>query len=670
MVLWRTWKGKKDLKHDEEWSSSFWKRHRRNKSDASHKSNYTIKRSTWRGSRWFGTTTVPSQGQDHTTPSVAPWLTRKSQGGPRPACIEEEPPKKQKKVKHRDGTELTPEEMIAYEAKKKERAEKGKNRRPDRAWGSNISLTTSPHPDKKQKLAETEVGRAWGRPRRFEDEEDKVMIVPVPDSPTVTTPTALTRAAKESPTLMTPRERKLSLAAVLAEEEKASLHNPTPAPNDINGGGPGFASRPTSGIASKPTTPRTARFEDIPLAAEPTTTTAINATATGSAPPKPTTTRRLSEAWAALVGSSTFSPGPDSKPTSATSIKGDSLRQSRGNRRYSMDEAETETAAAVAASAAQEAEAAHLKALLDAQEVAAEDEAFGASTGNRRSRDVKEKAAAAAATSAAGKVAEAAEKARQNHADALKTPEQEGYNSREAMAETAPGVLGAPLALVGGASRRMSAVMSKVGGRLMSIGSSPGLEDEESLAEKGQGRRSRLASDVQPAIAVASESREHVTAAPDPTEEQAAWRAESPDMDRNTAAEAEAEANGAAMTATIDPSDAKSAATSTTITPAASPPPPPESSARPTSFFKPQDHRPSTELTSAPALPPMPSFRPAGTATVYDGPKSQSSGLGRSGSLRSSFAEPEGGKGKGKNRRRSQQPQGKKNWEDEDVGYG
>lgn len=679
IYLWRIGKRKKDFKHDEEWSSSFWKRHRRNKSNSSHKSNYTIKRSTWRGSRWFGTTAVPSQGQDHTTPSVAPWLTLKSQEVNRSAPIEEEQPKKYKKVKHRDGTELTPEEMVAYEAKKKERADKGKNKRPDRAWGSNISPPKSPHPGKKQKLVETEVGRAWGRPRRMEDEDDKIMVVPVPNSPTVTTPTALTRAAKESPTLMTPRERKLSLAAILAEEHNAvDPLNPAPAPNDVNAGGAGGrglnASRPASGIASKPTTHKPARFEDVPLAAE---TTTINATGTntGSSPPTPTTTRRLSQAWAALVGAPTSAPGTDSKRSSAPSkrnSKRDSRRQSRGNRRYSMDEAETETAAAVAASAAEEAEAAHTKALMDAQVIAAEDEAFGASTGNRRSREVKEKTAAASAASAA---AEAAEAARLAHAERLKTPEEEGYNSREAAAETTPGVLGAPLAMVGGAGRRMSAVLSNVGGRLMSIGSAAGSggEDEESLAERGQGRRSRPASGVQPAIAEASESKEQVTpaTAAATTEEQAAWQSESPSKDTETAAAA------SDFFSPFPAQDAnpKSATTSTTITPVSSPPPPAsalDTSTRPLSFFKSQDQRPLTGLTSAPALPPMPSFKPAGMATTYEGAK-QGSVLGRSGSLAVRPSSPEAdvkGQGKEKNKRKSQQPRGKKDWDGQEAGYG
>lgn len=170
-----------------------------------------------------------------------------------------------------------------------------------------------------------------------------------------------------SPTLMTPGERRKSLAA--AGVGGLGLLGGTA--EGVGGMGVNVAGGDSSRKGSSATpTPRSARFDiddgtfdTVPLSSPPAAGTAINNTGTGGgsrrvsiigdAPLTPTSLKRLTKSWARFSfsgasghqGAETSDEGPDAatgeKSKRSSWLPGQAQRrESRGNRRYSMEEAE------------------------------------------------------------------------------------------------------------------------------------------------------------------------------------------------------------------------------------------------------------------------------------------------------------------------------------------
>lgn len=398
-------KGRKDFRHDEEWSSSFWKRHKRDNSERPPTAN--------NAQSMLAAATLITAAKSLTGGKMHKISEEKAQHRADKAARRASRAEIRKQRSDRQWGQLSPIKTNPANAN----SSAAPSQSSKKSWGT----PTSPHPGVKQMIVETELGRAWGRLRRIEDEDDRILVVPVPQLKPVKIPaTTLTRASKQSPTLMTPNERRRSLVAAGTEAGKRPKGIGMTTALRLDGealsreSGTSSPTSPTSPISPgdmrglsvtpspAPRTPKSARFDiddgtfdNVPLeeymghalntrptsvafapnsstpAAYPAAPAAIDlpltriSTTQNWSPnppaPAPTTSaaRRLSRAFARFsltgpVDPQTAVAEAAAKRASARASK----RLSRGNRRYSMEEAngasasdgeETETAETKAA---------------------------------------------------------------------------------------------------------------------------------------------------------------------------------------------------------------------------------------------------------------------------------------------------------------------------------
>lgn len=305
-------KGRKDFHHDEEWSSSFWKRHKRGPSEGP----------PTRSANPITAAKNLTNGKLHRSPE------EKAQHRAEKAARRASRAEIRKQRSDRQWGQLAPIKTDAAG----ENSPSAQSQSSKKSWGT----PTSPHPGVKQMIVETELGRAWGRPRRFEDEDDKILVVPVPTLKPVKIPaTTLTRASRQSPTLMTPKERRRSLAAAATATGPKKEKEPTKRPKVIGmatalrldsealrrDSGNTTPTSPTSPVSPgdtrhlsfspspAPRTPKSARFDiddgmfdDVPL--EEHMTRALNA-------------RSTSVAFTSNANKSTSNPASAPAPTRA-----------------------------------------------------------------------------------------------------------------------------------------------------------------------------------------------------------------------------------------------------------------------------------------------------------------------------------------------------------------